>query len=150
MKAETRFFGEIEYEESELLHFPKGLFGFEEEQRFLLLSYPNNEMLFSLQSVQTPGLCFTLLHPFSLAPEYAPVLQREELRSLGVERSEELCYYVLCAVKKPVSDSTVNMRCPVAVNAETRQALQVILEDDDWQMRHRLSEFAAEGGAAEC
>ena len=37
MKTNTKYFGEIEYDEEAVLIFPKGLFGFEEEQRFLLL-----------------------------------------------------------------------------------------------------------------
>ena len=74
------------------------------------------------------------------------MLQPEELKTLSVEQSEQLCYYVLCALKKPSSESTVNMRCPVAVNPDTRTAMQVVLEDDRWQMRQRLAEYEAPKG----
>ena len=150
MKTETKYFGEIEYEPEELLHFSKGLFGFEEEHDFLLLPFSENGTLFSLQSVTTPLLSFVLMHPFTLDASYAPVLQPEELAELKVGKSEDLYYYVLCAVKKPVGDSTVNMKCPLAINPDTREALQVILEDSAWQMRHRLSAFEAQKGAALC
>ena len=141
MKVETKYFGEVEYTEEELLTFPKGLFGFEEERSFLLLSFSDAGTLFSLQSVKTPELAFTLMHPFSLDNGYAPVLQEDELRELGVRQSEDLYYYVMCTVKEPVSESTVNMKCPVAINPDTRSAIQVILSDEKWEMRHRLSEF---------
>ena len=151
MKIQTRYFGEVEYGEEEPLHFSSGLFGFEQETEFLLIPFEENSMLYSLQSVKTPQLSFILLHPFSLAPEYAPVLQAEELEKLGVGKSEDLYYYVLCALRRPVSSSTVNMRCPVAVNPDTREALQVILEEGPWQMRHPLSEFEQrKGGAGPC
>ena len=55
-------------------------------------------------------------------------------------------YYVLCVVKNPVSDSTVNLKCPVAINPETRVAYQVILDTEDYEMRHPLAEFS-KGGA---
>ncbi len=141
MKTQTKYFGEVEFEQEELLTFPKGLFGFEDEHSFLLLEFSDNGTLFSLQSVQTPELAFTLMHPFTLCAGYAPVLRAEELRELDVEQSEELYYYVMCTVKKPVSESTINMKCPVAINPNTRRAMQVILEDDEWEMRHKLSEF---------
>ena len=32
MKTDTKYFGEITYEPDELLTFPKGLYGFEDEQ----------------------------------------------------------------------------------------------------------------------
>ena len=150
MKTETKYFGEIEYEQEDLLTFPKGLFGFEEEKSFLLIPFSENGTLFSLQSVTTPQLSFVLMHPFSLDGSYAPVLQPEELAELKVEKSQDLYYYVLCAVKKPASESTVNMKCPVAINPDTREAVQVILEDGAWQMRHRLAEFEARKGAASC
>ena len=146
MKTDTKYFGEIEYEKDELLTFPKGLYGFEDERSFLLLPFAENGTLFSLQSVKTPQLAFILMDPFSLDGGYAPVLQEEELRFLNVERSEELFYYVMCVVKDPVAESTVNMRCPVAVNDDGK-ALQVILEDASWHMRHQLSEFGREEDA---
>ena len=149
MKTQTTYFGEVEYAEEELLHFEKGLYGFEDEKDFLLIDFGEDSGLLSLQSVRTPRLSFVLMHPFSLAPDYAPVLQPEDLRALGAERSEDLYFYVLCAVREPVPESTVNMQCPIAINPDTRQAMQVILENGQWQMRHRLADFGAakEGGA---
>ena len=141
MKTKTRYFGEIDYAKEEVIAFPKGLFGFEEEQKFLLIPFSEAGTLFSFQSVKTPELAFTLMHPFSLHAGYAPVLQAEELKALRAEKSEELYYYVMCTVKEPITECTVNMKCPLAVNPDTRCGMQVILEDDAWEMRHRLSEF---------
>ena len=141
MKTKTRYFGEIDYTKDELIAFPKGLFGFEEEQKFLLIPFSDAGTLFSLQSVKTPELAFTLMHPFTLHAGYAPVLQAEELKTLQVEKSEDLYYYVMCTVKEPVTECTVNMKCPLAINPDTRRGMQAILEDDTWEMRHKLSEF---------
>ena len=141
LKTKTRFFGEIEYTKEELLTFPKGLFGFEDEQSFLLLSFSSAGTLFSLQSVKTPELAFTLMHPFSLEATYAPVLSADELKALDAEKSEDLYYYVLCTVREPVGESTVNMKCPLAVNPDTRRGLQAILENSSLDMRQKLSEF---------
>ena len=113
MLVQTKYFGQVECGEEQELHFPRGLFGFEEEKRFLLL-------------------------PF------------EELRELGVERSEELCFYVLCVVRDKVSESSVNLRCPIALNDHTRTAMQVILETDAYQMHHPLSEFGRTEEGAPC
>ena len=81
------------------------------------------------------------VNPFFLKGDYAPVLPPEELRRMGVEKSEELCFYTLCVVRDPVGESTVNLKCPVVINDHTRQAMQVILDSKDYRMHHRLSEF---------
>ena len=147
MLLQTKYFGTLECEEEKALHFPKGIFGFEEEKRFFLLPFEGSGgSLLCFQSASTPALAFTAMNPFFLRPDYAPVLSPEELREMGVERSEELCFYTLCVVKNPVSESTVNLRCPVVINDGTRQAMQVILDGDAYHMHHPLSEFARRRG----
>lgn len=150
MKLQTKYFGQIEYEQPEIVTFPVGPFGFEEEHRFLILPFEGSVgSLLCFQSVRTPALAFVAMDPFALLPDYDPVLQPQELKALGVENSHDLGYYVLCVVKKPVSESTVNLKCPVAVHPETRVARQVILDTDRYEMRHPLSQFGG-GEGAQC
>ena len=151
MQIDTKYFGPVEYEEGDLLRFPNGLFGFEAEHSFLLLPFAgSNGSLLSLQSVSTPALAFVVIDPFSLCPDYTQALSPEELRFLGVKESGELGYYVLCVVKEPVSESTVNLRCPVVIHPDDHTAIQVILEDTPYHMRHRLGDFSHGGGASPC
>ena len=151
MELDTKYFGPVEYEPGDLLTFPNGLFGFESEHSFLLLPFAGSGgSLLCLQSAVTPALAFVVMDPFSLCPDYAPVLSPEELRLLGASESGELGYYVLCAVREPVSESTVNLRCPVVVHPADRTAVQVILEGTPYHMRHRLGDFSNGGGAKPC
>ena len=151
MLLQTKYFGQVECEEGHLLRFDRGLFGFEDEKEFCILPFEGSEgSLLCFQSVQTPQLAFVAMNPFSLKPDYTPVLAADELRELGVERSEELCFYTLCVVRSPAADSTVNLRCPVAVNDHTGRALQVILDSEEYHMRHLLSEFGGRKGDGGC
>lgn len=151
MKLQTKYFGEIDYEPSELIHFPTGLFGFDSEHDFLLLPFEGSHgNMLCMQSTATPMLAFVVLDPFSLAPSYMPELSSEELHFFGVTDHQALCYYVLCAIKSPVSDSTINLRCPIVIHPETRTARQVILESGGYEMRHPLSEFNRSEEAASC
>lgn len=148
MLFQTKYFGTIECSEEEQISFPEGLFGFEEEKNFLLLPFHgSNGTLLCFQSAVTPALAFVAVNPFSLKPDYAPELTAAELKQMDVERSQDLCFYALCAVRNPVADSTVNLRCPIAVNDSTRKAVQVILDTDQYQMRHLFSELRE---ASEC
>ncbi len=141
MKTATKYFGEVEYDEADTIAFPKGLFGFEEEQRFLLLPFSGNGTLFSLQSLSTAQLAFVVMDPFSLDVSYEPDVPDEELACISIEDGDPLSVYTLCVVRDPVSESTVNLKCPVVVNRAKRLAVQVILEEGDYGMRHRLAEF---------
>lgn len=145
MQLDTKYFGTIDYQPGDVLSFPSGLFGFEEEKRFLLLPFAGSDgNMLCLQSMQHASLAFVLMNPFSLKPDYAPVLTSEELHLMKVTNSQELCYYVMCVVREPVKDSTVNLRCPVVINPDLQQGIQVILETDCYHMRHLLAEFQHE------
>ena len=151
MQLRTKYFGTIECDEADQLSFPEGLFGFEEEKRFFLLPFEGSEgTLLCFQSAETPGLAFVAVDPFSMKPDYAPVLTRDELKAMEAERSEELCFYTLCVVRSPAADSTVNLRCPIAINHKTRRAMQVILEGQEYKMHHLLSELGRKEEAASC
>ena len=93
-------------------------------------------------------LALAVLDPFTLKPDYAPELERGELKAFGVKEAGELGFYVLCAVKNPVSESTVNLKCPLVVHPETREARQIIMER--YEMRHPLAEFGRGEEAAPC
>ncbi len=151
MKIQTKYFGTIHCQADECLTFPTGLFGFEEERQFVLLPFEGGiDALLCLQSVQTPALAFIVMDPFALRPDYQPMLRPQELAALDAPDNEQLCYYVLCAVKKPVSSSTVNLKCPIAVNPHTLTAYQIVLEADCYGMRHSLEEFVPGKEGAPC
>jgi len=142
----TKYFGTVDCPDEERVHFAAGLFGFEEEKDFYLLPFEGSGgSLLCFQSAATPALAFVAVNPFSFKPDYAPQLAAAELEELGVERSEDLCFYALCVVREPVGESTVNLRCPVALNDRTREAVQVILETEQYLMHHPLTEFERGG-----
>ena len=114
MKFETKYFGTVEVPPDEVITFPNGLFGFEEERSFLLLPFAGSDgNMLCLQSAATPSLAFIAMNPFSLHPSYQPLLSSEELREMEVKDSHALCYYVLCVVREPVQESTLNFKCGV-------------------------------------
>ena len=151
MELRTKYFGTISCNEDDLLHFPAGFIGFEEETEFFLLPFEGSDgSLLCFQSVKTPALAFVALDPFALDPTYCPEPTDSELSQLGVQHSQDLSFYTLCVVKDPVSASTVNFRCPVVINENTRTAMQIILENNTYHMHHLLSDFGQKGADGSC
>ncbi len=103
-----------------------------------------------LQSTTTPALAFVVMDPFSLCPDYVPTLRKAELQLFDVKDVQGLCFYVMCAVKHPVSASTVNLKCPIVIHPGTREARQVIMETEAYGMRHSLAEFSPREEASTC
>lgn len=140
----------VAYEEKDLILFEEGIFGFEDYKRFIPLAVDENDedgdMLY-LQSVDEVNLSFLVINPFLLKEDYHPVLADADEKALAAESEGDLAYYVLCVIKETPEASTVNLKCPVAVNVKTRQARQVVLDDSKYRLRHTLQEFADKEGA---
>ena len=78
----TAYFGELDYNETAVFHFPYGLPGFESERAFLFLQKPQTEPLMFLQSLGNAQLCFVLLPILVVDPDYRVNLDAEDLAAL--------------------------------------------------------------------
>lgn len=126
----------------ELIYFPEGLFGFEQYKNFLPLPVEeDSDALLCLQSTDDADLSFVIMNPFYLMADYEPALSVGDYEKLGTDDTTQISFYVICVVGKSPQNSTVNLKCPIAVNTVSRQAFQVILEVGEYHMRHSLNDF---------
>ena len=132
-------------EKSQYIEFKEGIFGFEEEKKFLPVMFEDgSDAVLYLQSIRNEKLSFVVMNPFMLKEDYNPVLSEEDYKKLGTSDEKDLSYYVFCVISNVAEESTVNLRCPIVVNHVTRQAVQVILGSDEYGFRHPLKEFEKE------
>lgn len=132
-------------EKSQYIEFKEGIFGFEEEKKFLPVMFEDgSDAVLYLQSIRNEKLSFVVMNPFMLKEDYNPVLSEEDYKKLGTSDEKDLSYYVFCVIANVAEESTVNLRCPIVVNHVTRQAVQVILGSDEYGFRHLLKEFEKE------
>lgn len=137
-------YGDVEYENSDLVIFPDGLFGFPKLTKYLLLNLnEDDDSMLLMVSVEECRVEFVLINPFLLCPDYSPILTPQELSCLDVAGEEELSYYAICVVKENYLENTVNLKCPLVINPETRHGIQVILEDSLYDYRHEMRSFSA-------
>lgn len=150
-KIETKYCGTITYKADELIRFPDGLFGFEGLHDFLLIRLDEDAASpYCLQSIEDPNVAFIMLDPFELVPDYAPDLLDADCERLGDPTGEHIALYTICVLREPMSESTVNLRCPVAMHMETHIAFQVMLNGDcGYTFRHKLSDLV-QGEDAPC
>lgn len=140
MNTNTKYFGTIDYEEKDMLHIPEGLFGFEQHKDYLLIHFnDDDDSLLCLQSILEESLAFILVNPFYNRPDYQPRLSKEDMGALALSDDSSVSFYTLCVIHDKLEDSTVNLRCPIAINPVTRQARQIVLEDARYTFKHALN-----------
>ena len=145
MNINAKYFGSVSYEDSDSIHIINGLIGFESHTDYLPIPFQDeDDSLISLQCLDDEKLSFILMNPFGILADYSPSLSDEELKELDAEASEDLSYYVVCVMRDSVAESTVNLKAPLVVNARTRQARQIILDQSEYTFRHVLGDMMKE------
>lgn len=139
MEINTKYFGNIQVNETDQITFEKGLFGFEENKSFFILSFDDvDDTLLCLQSAEEPYLAFVLFNPFSILGDYDPNLTDKDLEELGANADTPLTFYAIAVLRDDFRDTTLNLKCPVVINMENKLAKQVMLEGSSYSLRHPM------------
>lgn len=126
MKKITTRFGEVEYQEENLLVFPQGLIGLKHLKNFVVMPNKKESPLFWIQSVDDPAMAFVLTNPHDFFSDYVVDIQDEE--RLNLEVGEEDDIFILTVVTVPPNqDITLNLAAPILFAPKSNKALQVIL-----------------------
>lgn len=86
MRVKTRYFGEVDIEDTKVIHFEKGIPGFEQYTDYTILYdiEEGQEAFFSwLQCITEEGLAFPIVNPFRVDTSYDPVVEDALLKQLG-------------------------------------------------------------------
>lgn len=147
MNINAKYFGEVSYEKKDTIHIIDGLFGFESYTDFLPLPFnEEDDSMISLQCLEDETLSFILMNPFMICSDYNPKLSKQDLEELEAESLEDISFYAVSVIREPASQSTVNLRAPLAVNALNRKAKQVMLEQTEYTFRHILGDMIQKEG----
>lgn len=133
MKIKTRFFDEIEIDKKDIVAFPNGLFGFENEKRFLLIYDSDEEVknIMFLQCIDNENLCFVVIDTRYFGEMYDPVIQEDAYRSLSFNMQEDKNNAIILAIAviyQEFEKSTANLLSPILINPANNMAMQVILD----------------------
>lgn len=140
MLINTKHFGEVEIDEANILEFPEGIFGFQDEKRYVIL-YDNLEGggPFSwLQSLDVRHTALPLINPMNYFPQYNPEISFKDIEKIGELKEEDLILFSVVVVPENIEKMTTNLKAPIVVNVKTRKGIQVIVQDEDYEIKHNL------------
>jgi flagellar assembly factor FliW len=137
MKKIVTRFGEVEYDPDNLLIFPAGMIGFPTLQSFIVMPNRKEGPLFWIQSVDDPDIAFVLTDPTNFFLDYVVIPDNAERSSLQVGQEDE-CYILVVVTVPPDQKITLNLAAPIMFAPKTNRAIQVILENTEYQSRTPL------------
>ena len=128
MLLESSRFGPVQVEVEDILHFPNGLIGFEQQQHWVLLGDAENESLGWLQSVQDAAVALPVISPRRLAGDYQVRVAKSQIEPLELGTDDQA--FVLNVINRRNDEFTVNLRAPVIINLDRRLGRQVMTLDE--------------------
>lgn len=103
---------------------------------FTLAPIPGADGLYTLRSADDPNIRLFVVDADSYVPDYSPSVPADALFAIGTDRPEGVQVLVITTASSGAP--TVNLMAPILVNRATGQALQVILDGDEWPIRAEL------------
>jgi flagellar assembly factor FliW len=136
MKYPTSRFGEIAFEEKDLLFLPKGILGFSQLSKYVIIEKDEYDPFKWLQSVEDSSIAFVIVDPALFFPNFKLEVNEKELEELNFQQMKELITYVVVTVPPDPSRISANLLGPLVINSKKRIAKQVVMPDSPYTTKH--------------
>jgi len=139
MQIQTKFHGEMVIQSDKTWSFPKGLPGFETETQFTLLPIEGNSIFQVLQSIQSSNVAFIVANPYTVVDNYTFLVDEPTIKLLEIKQEQDVFVLGVLSLKEPFESSTINLQAPLIFNKITKKAKQMILNDNNFTVRHPIN-----------
>ncbi|MBB5149722.1 flagellar assembly protein FliW [Ureibacillus thermosphaericus] len=142
MQIHTKFLGEVEIQEEEVITLTSGLLGLEEYTKYVLLPLDKDSPLAIFQSIEESQIGFVVAYPFAFRKDYAFDISEVDKKELQVEKEEDLIAYSIVTLKEPFEESTLNLLAPIVINSVKKCGKQIVLQDNQaYPLRFPIAEL---------
>lgn len=138
MKYLTSRFGEISFEEKDILFLPKGILGFSQLSKYVIIEKSEYDPFKWLQSVEDPDVAFVIVDPILFFPNYKLEVHEKELEELSFQQMKELITYVIVTVPPDLSQMSADLLGPLVINSRKRIAKQVVMPNSPYTTKHYI------------
>ena len=137
----TTKFGEIEVDKNTIFDFVSPIIGFKNLKQYAIVDYKPDSPFKWLQSMEDCDLAFPITLCSFFGIDYQFNIPDEEAELLGIESADEVfvCNIANIPSSNP-TDATINMLAPIIINLKNKKAIQIILKNTDFEVRHKLFE----------
>jgi flagellar assembly factor FliW len=145
VKVETKWFGTVEIDDGKVITFEKGLMGFEDYKKFVIVYESEDDREHSimwLQSLDETALALPVIRPEFIKEDYDPVVEDELVFGLGENiHDANLLVLVTLTVPQDIKRMTCNLKAPLIINTDTMKAVQLVANNEDYVVRYPIYEI---------
>jgi flagellar assembly factor FliW len=138
VEIETTRFGNVSVDKVDILHFPDGILGFEDQKDYFLFDPGDDTLILWLQSATKPEIAFPVLEPKIFNRDYKFKLTPNELEQLGIEKINEALVFSVITIPEDVRNMSANMKAPLVINPKNCLGRQAVLSQNEYSVKHSI------------
>ncbi len=138
-KIETVRFGELTYQEQDVIHLHEGLVGMPSLCHWLILDMGDDVPMKWFQSLDRGDFGFPVSQPAFFADTYDINLPESSKEALRSEEGEWLAVMIITTVHAGGTHITGNLLAPLVVNVDSRMGVQLVMEDSSLSTRQEMN-----------
>jgi flagellar assembly factor FliW len=139
--VESARFGKVEVEDNSVITFPRGVLGFEDKRRFVMMRCEQTEPIQWLQCVEDPHVSMPVINPFLLQEDYHIEVDSAELEVIETCDEEDIVVACIMVLPEELQNMTVNLMAPVLINIKKMLGSQVLMDHADMPIQFPAYEY---------
>ena len=139
MKITTNYFGELEVDKNEIIEFDKGILGFEDLNKFVLIK--DSEIFIEWLQSTEDTTSFAVMDPFIADETYSFEISDKILKQLNITEKKEVMIRTVVVIPEDITKIRTNLQAPIVINTKLKKATQIIL-DDSYPIRYEFYDKA--------
>lgn len=136
MIIDTKFSGQIEINDEDIIYFEDGLLGFEDVKKYVVTNLDEDTPFRSLQSIEKSEVAFIVINPWDIFLDYEIDIDDNELLPLGEVDIKNFMLYTLVTITE--NRITANLIGPVIINVNSHKGKQIVLYKSNYTTRHDI------------
>jgi flagellar assembly factor FliW len=135
---DTSRFGRLAIEENSIITFPTGLTDHGDLREFAIVGIEDYFPFLIFASLDNTGICFPIVNPVPIFPDYKPEIPSTDLKHLGIKKVGDIQLYCLVTFSSEPGKTFVNMRNPLVINVVRMVGCQVDLPGEEYHRQAPL------------
>lgn len=130
--------GKLEYTEDDVYTFEKGILGFTQLTKFMLVDLKEYIPFKLLQSLEDENVGIITVSPYEFFEEYEIKLSKETVKNLKIESPGDVTIITTVTLNSDPSRVTTNLQGPIVINNKNHLAEQIIIDDQKYKIKQPL------------
>ena len=142
MEFISKVHGKINYEEKNIITFKKGIPGFSELKKFVIVEMEDYEPFKLLHSLENSEVALIVTSPYEFYEDYEIKLKDETINNLNIKEPCEVMVKSTVTLNSDVKKITMNLQGPIVINTSNNLGEQIIVDNSKYKVKTPLMKEA--------